>query len=129
MKKMLITILILCMVVPAFGQDTTVRKKSGPRRQLATILFAGLGGAIVGLSTLSFYGRPQDYLGNIGLGFAVGVIAGTIYVTYKSATTKDYSDDPASYQFEDDSKFRWAPLISQVKTDSTALGGQFALRF
>src|SRR5580704_14870733 len=33
----------------------------GPRKQLATIIFAGLGGAILGLSTLSFYGRPQDY--------------------------------------------------------------------
>jgi len=125
-KKTLITLLIVCMVSPAFAQDATVKKKSGPRRQLATILFAGLGGALLGLSTLSFYGRPQDNLGNIGLGFAVGVIGGTIYVTYKSATTKDYSDDNA---VQDNSKFLWAPIISQVKTDDTALGGQFALRF
>ena len=41
---------------------------------LATILFAGLGGSILGLSTLSFYGRPQDKLQNIAIGFAVGVI-------------------------------------------------------
>jgi hypothetical protein len=121
-KKFLVAMLVVCFVVPVTGQDTTVIKKSGPRRQLATILFAGLGGAILGLSTLSFYGRPQDNLGNIGLGFAVGVIGGTIYVTYKSATTHEYSDDQSS-------NFNWAPLITKDKPDSTSLGGQFALRF
>jgi hypothetical protein len=126
-KKTLVSFIIICMTTSAFAQDAVVRKKSGPRRQLATILFAGLGGAILGLSTLSFYGRPQDNLGNIGLGFAVGVIAGTIYVTYKSATTKDYSDDGSAA--ENDSKFLWAPMISKSEKDSTALGGQFALRF
>jgi len=122
MKKFLISIVLICFTLSALAQDTTVTKKSGPRRQLATILFAGLGGAILGLSTLSFYGRPQDYLGNIGLGFAVGVIGGTVYVTYKSATTHDYSDDQSS-------NFNWAPLITRDKPDSTSLGGQFALRF
>lgn len=59
---------------------------TGPRKQLATIVFAGLGGAILGLSTLSFYGRPQDKLSNIAIGFAFGVIGGTALVTYKAAT-------------------------------------------
>jgi hypothetical protein len=61
----------------------------GPRRQLATIIYSGLGGAVLGLSTLSFYGRPQDKLSNIAVGFAVGVIAGTIAVTYNAATNPD----------------------------------------
>ncbi len=61
----------------------------GPRRQLATIIYSGLGGAVLGLSTLSFYGRPQDKLSNIAVGFAVGVIAGTIAVTYSAATNPD----------------------------------------
>ena len=60
---------------------------SGPRRHLATIIFSGLGGAVLGLSTLSFYGRPQDRLGNIGVGFALGIIAGTFYVTYSMVKT------------------------------------------
>ena len=58
----------------------------GPRKQLATIIFSGLAGAILGLSTLSFYGRPQDKLSNIAIGFAVGIIAGTVYTTYQTAT-------------------------------------------
>lgn len=59
---------------------------SGTRKQLATIVFAGLAGAILGLSTLSFYGRPQDHLENIAIGFAIGVIGGASYTTYKAAT-------------------------------------------
>ena len=66
--------------------NSEVRTSGGPRRQLATILFAGLGGAVLGLSTLSFYGRPQDKLANIAIGFAGGVIIGTTYVTYRAAT-------------------------------------------
>lgn len=67
------------------GEET--KSKFGPRRQLATIIFCGLGGAVLGLSTLSFYGRPQDKLSNIAVGFAIGVIGGTVYTLY-GATTK-----------------------------------------
>jgi hypothetical protein len=56
-----------------------------PRRHLTNIVFAGLAGAILGLSTLSFYGRPQDKLSNIAVGFAIGIIGGTLYTTYKAA--------------------------------------------
>lgn len=59
---------------------------TGTRKQLATIIFSGLAGAILGLSTLSFYGRPQEKLGNIAVGFAVGVIGGAIFTTYQTAT-------------------------------------------
>ncbi len=65
------------------GAETTA---GGPRKQLATIIFAGLGGAILGLSTLSFYGRPQDHLSNIAIGFGVGIIGGTILMTYQAAS-------------------------------------------
>ncbi len=71
---------------------------SGPRRQLATIVFAGLGGAVLGLSTLSFYGRPQDRLQNIAIGFAFGVIAGTAFVTYKAATSPAEFYGPAQVE-------------------------------
>lgn len=72
---------------PSFGQGETYQSTSaGPKRQLATIIFAGLGGAVLGLSTLSFYGRPQEKLNNIAVGFAIGVISGTIYTTYQTAT-------------------------------------------
>lgn len=69
---------------PAQGQNS--QKSFGPKKQAAVIIFAGLGGAVLGLSTLSFYGRPQDKLSNIAIGAAVGIIVGTVYVTYKAAT-------------------------------------------
>ena len=56
----------------------------GPSKHLSKIVFAGLAGAILGLSTLSFYGRPQDKLSNIAVGFAIGVIGGTLFTTYKA---------------------------------------------
>lgn len=54
------------------------------RRNAATIIFCGLGGAVLGLSTLSFYGKPQEHLGNIYVGLGVGLIAGSGYVYYRS---------------------------------------------
>jgi hypothetical protein len=86
---------IICLVLslglyatslPASAQGSSYQQPTGPKRQLATIIFAGLGGAVLGLSTLSFYGRPQDKLNNIAVGFAIGVISGTIYTTYQTAT-------------------------------------------
>lgn len=101
-KKLALVALVVSMASTSFAQAPTqapavpqTRSTGGPRRQLATILFAGLGGAVLGLSTLSFYGRPQDKLANIAIGFAGGVIVGTAYVTYKAATnpTEFYGDN------------------------------------
>lgn len=43
----------------------------------------------MGLSTLSFYGRPQDKLTNIPIGFGIGVVIGTVYMTYQAAANPD----------------------------------------
>ena len=89
-RVLILTSLIFSMTSVSLAQTAPTAGEThatgGPRRQLATILFAGLGGAVLGLSTLSFYGRPQDNLANIAIGFAGGVIIGTTYVTYKAAT-------------------------------------------
>ncbi len=98
----------------AFAQgenaEGTSSYSSGPKQQLATIIFAGLAGAILGLSTLSFYGRPQDKLSNIAIGFAVGIIGGTVHTTYKTATQPYQLYDEASIideerMFEMESQF------------------------
>ncbi len=76
---------------------------SSPKRHLTTIVFAGLAGAVLGLSTLSFYGRPQDRLSNIPVGFAIGVISGTLYTTYTAAAKpKEFYGDyePELWQLE-----------------------------
>ena len=69
------------------GSSAKSRASRGPQKQVATIVISGLAGAMLGMSTLSFYGRPQDNMANIAIGFALGVIIGTTYTTYQ-ATTK-----------------------------------------
>jgi hypothetical protein len=80
--------LVICFSSPVLmaQNDKDMTLKYGPRRQISTIVYMGLAGAVLGLSTLSFYGRPQDHLTNIPIGFGVGVIIGTIYMTYQAAT-------------------------------------------
>ncbi|MDZ4662610.1 MAG: hypothetical protein SGJ18_13440 [Pseudomonadota bacterium] len=86
-RKVILLIFILLLFSNSTWAQSAGRSENttGPRRQLATIIFAGLSGAILGLSTLSFYGRPQDRLSNIAVGFALGIFGGTIYTTYKAA--------------------------------------------
>ncbi len=100
LRRVIVSSLSLSLIVMAPAQSFAAGAKKdkpgeisaqGPRRHLATIVFAGLAGAILGLSTLSFYGRPQDRLSNIAVGFAFGVITGTGYTMYKAATEpKDF---------------------------------------
>ena len=64
--------------------EASAQELGGTRKQISTIIFIGLAGAVLGLSTLSFYGRPQDHLSNIAVGFAVGIITGTVITTYQA---------------------------------------------
>lgn len=67
------------------------------RRNTAMVLFSGIGGGLLGLSTLSFYGDPKEHTGNITWGALIGLIAGTGYIAYentphleKKRITNDY---------------------------------------
>lgn len=65
------------------------------KRTVATVIFSSLGGAILGLSTLPFYGEPQEHANNITAGALLGFIAGVGYVTLDSpapaSLPRDYS--------------------------------------
>lgn len=114
---------------PAFAQpkESQEMEVSRPRRQVTTIVFAGLAGAVLGLSTLSFYGRPQDKLSNIAIGFALGIITGAVYTTFKAATNPY---DPYAFKEWDDSPpIIWSemyefPQDSYKKPQSMALSPQ-----
>lgn len=67
------------------------------KRTTATILFSSIGGGVLGLSTLSFYGKPQEHTDNITTGVLIGFIAGFTYVMYdnyeqRSALNESSSD-------------------------------------
>lgn len=78
--------LAICFLISAAFLLPAQKSEAQLRKSVATIIFAGLGGAVLGLSTLSFYGNPQDHLGNISTGFALGIVAGTAYVTVESTS-------------------------------------------
>jgi glycerol uptake facilitator-like aquaporin len=142
----LTTVLVLGGLLPgqnAFAQQQQQQQMAGesagpasggPRKQLATIIYAGLGGAVLGLSTLSFYGRPQDKLANIAIGFAVGVIVGTSVVTYNAATNPDEfygpsgGDDRQSWRYrldEDEMQSRVAAGAVGVELEPVSLSYAF----
>ena len=104
MLRVLICFFLIVSFQPSQAQEDeqqqTVVEKYGPRRQISTIVYMGLAGAVLGLSTLSFYGRPQDHLTNIPIGFGVGVVVGTIYMTYQAATDPDEFYRETQYQYE-----------------------------
>jgi hypothetical protein len=105
-KKLLSAVLLVCfMATSSFAQEApaeaTATTKSGPRKQLSIIFLSGLSGAVLGLSTLSFYGRPQDHMSNIAVGFAIGVVFGTVYVTYNTAKKpKEYLSEVETNPFK-----------------------------
>lgn len=84
--KIVITIMLFCLITTLSHQSqaqTTVAPNQ-IRRSVATIMFAGLAGAVLGMSTLSFYGEPQEHINNIWLGLAMGAMGGTAYVLNQS---------------------------------------------
>lgn len=98
LKNLLITLLILCFLTPAFAAEQAASAEGGAEDSgsdelvnqtigdLAIIVGAGAGGAILGLSTLSFYEKPKEHWKNITVGGALGVIAGVAVVVYLQAT-------------------------------------------
>lgn len=69
---------------PAFSQE---EKQEGldTKSAVQIIVLSGLAGAVLGLSTLSFYDNPQRNLRNISIGAAIAVVMGTLYVTTRTA--------------------------------------------
>lgn len=129
LAKLTLVLMLVCSflgtsLAQAQTDSTSTTTRSGPRRQLATILFAGLGGAVIGLSTLSFYGRPQDHLSNIALGFAGGVILGTTIVTYRAATnpTDFYGTRP---QVEKDIALTQRSSVHPLRAPTFAMNFEF----
>ena len=53
---------------------------------LTIVAGIGLGGAVLGLSTLSFTEEPKDHMKNILVGGAIGIIAGVGIVAWQHAS-------------------------------------------
>ncbi len=66
------------------------------RRGTAVVIFAGIGGGILGLSTLSFYGKPEEHAGNITTGALLGVLSGFAYLAFDSQKSNPYHDNSSN---------------------------------
>src|SRR5690349_19210439 len=82
MKKWICALLSLqlLLLTSAFGQEDDFMKST--QNDIMLVAAAGAGGAVLGLSTLSFYDKPSKHIGNIWTGAAIGIIAGVIFVAY-----------------------------------------------
>lgn len=92
-------LLVISQTLWAQHLGTTTSSGKNFRRGVAAVMFSTIGGAVLGLSTLSFYGQPQEHTGNITMGALVGLAAGITYVTYDAGRnpqptsgTYDYSE-------------------------------------
>lgn len=87
MKKALSVLLILqlFLLTPAVAAEQEDEFVKNTQDDILMVAGAGLAGAILGLSTLSFYETPSLHVGNIWTGAAVGIIAGVVFVAYNSA--------------------------------------------
>lgn len=86
--KLLSSLLVaFALVLPraALAQSNNEDLVKSTQNDLVVVGAAGLGGAILGLSTLSFYDKPSKHVSNIWMGAAVGIIAGVILVTVTHA--------------------------------------------
>lgn len=77
-RFILIAILVFCQ--PLWAQQSYTNSGRTFKRNVATVLFASIGGAVLGLSTLSFYGEPQQHTNNITLGALLGFVGGVGYL-------------------------------------------------
>lgn len=111
MKKLVCTLLTVqillssAFVSNAYSQEEDDIIKS-TQNDIMLIGAAAAGGAILGLSTLSFVDKPSKHISNIWTGAAIGVIAGVIFVAYNSAQ-KSSEDLQSSKNFNTNERVAW----------------------
>lgn len=116
---MIISALLMFNSPRVFAEDApAVTSSNETRSSIAKIIYAGLGGAVIGLSTLSFYGEPQDHMGNVAIGFAAGIIGGALYVTYSSVAMNPM-EEPVLLAQDRRSKNRYSYVAAQPMVSFT----------
>lgn len=84
-------LLAVLLVSPrSWAQDASSDRPSedileNTQSDLLMVAGAGGAGAILGLSTLSFYDQPSKHISNIWVGAALGIIGGVIFVAVSNA--------------------------------------------
>jgi len=106
-------------------------------RDVSIVGASAVGGAILGLSTLSFVETPGDHLKNIVVGAAIGIILGVGLVAYMAATKNKgaFEESALLIQPDKDTQFATASRLqwhsskhssyNQKQRDPSLVGYQF----
>ena len=85
----LMALLSLALFIAPLSQSFAQAQSNGliedSVKDITTVLVVGAGGAVLGLSTLSFTEEPKNHLRNILVGGALGVIIGVGIVAFNQA--------------------------------------------
>ena len=129
MKKWLCGIIIFQFLTlnMAYAQQADDIMKN-TQNDILLVAAAGAGGAILGLSTLSFYDKASKHISNVWTGAALGIIAGVIFVAYSSAQkgSEELQGLVPSEGFNTTERVAW----HSEKTDALTISSvQFGTRF
>jgi hypothetical protein len=120
MKKWICILLVLqfTFVTPVVAQQDDFIKNT--QEDILLVGGAGAGGAILGLSTLSFYDTPSKHISNIWTGAAIGIIAGVIFVAYNSAQkgSEELMSQRSSPSFGTSARVSWHAENTTILTPS-----------
>ena len=128
MKKLITICLVLTFSFSTLAQ--TSLKEEG-LRDLVTVAGLGLGGAVLGLSTLSFTEEPSDHLKNIIAGAGVGVVLGVVLVAYNQASKSQAAIRTTSKDFDTKSRINWhannnAQAVKEFNGSKPKVGWSFS---
>ena len=103
--RLLSMVLVLILSLPVWAAEDDVALSNDPMvkqtvNDVGIVVGAGVAGAIIGLSTLSFYQKPKEHWKNITIGGAIGVIVGVGAVAYLQATRSQSIEDEADEEEE-----------------------------
>ena len=123
--KLLSSLLVaLALVLPqgALAQEKDDLVKN-TQNDLVLVGAAGLGGAVLGLSTLSFYDKPSKHVSNIWMGAAIGIIAGVIMVAVGSAQkSQETLDDQEAFSPKTTPDFATSDRYAWHMEETTPVG-------
>ena len=117
--KRVLTLILICgfsfLFTPTtdlLAQENNSTASAQPITDLSIVLGCGLGGAVLGLSTLSFVERPGKHLKNILIGSSIGIIVGVGIVIWGQVTKPqavDATDEGATNagNFGTSERYQW----------------------
>lgn len=78
-------------------------------QDLNIVVGAGIGGAVLGLSTLSFVDKPSEHLKNVVVGGALGIITGVAIVSISQANKSRnlYYENALEHSFSTSERYAW----------------------